>query len=475
MIARSRLRLRLVALAGAVALPLAHAAENPSGSPADSAVSVPRESSDATFDSLRTRLRRTTDETLSPEALVFDDVYRDSLRARFDSTVASIGLERAVAGAADPEPRLGSRSNPRWTRVRTSFDPEDVSFRHSKVDGATLLLPARLEVLRRAWSLRTSVRAGYAFGSSLGRYEGEARFGTRFGSVGAHVRRISERFGWTAVHGNRVLSLAGVDEQQYLERRGFDAFVSAPPVDRFRVVADYRNERQSSQRARDVFTLGRPSHLFEKNRAATRGELRALRVSIERPRRTIGDLWGSAFLERAGGSLGGDLRFDRVGLAIGARRPLPWGSDVSLQAAAQAAASPEAVPVQATADLGGRTSLRGYPQLSFVGSHAVLARVDLFLGLDLFRRARIPLLGTQKLQFVPFVDAGSAWTPAGRSLGSAKWPRSDEWKWSAGLGIRKGVGFGEILSHVRVDAAWRLDRDGPTPVFTFVLENEPFN
>jgi hypothetical protein len=432
---------------------------------ADSAAA---DSSEVVFRRLLETLRARTDSTLTPEVTRVDEVFHDSVRARFDSTVAASGVPREHYGFGEV-----ARGRAR-TRTRFSFDPEDTSVRYSKVDGAALLLPTRVVVMSEAWSLSTVGRGGYAFGSGRIRYDAEARLATRWGSTGLQARKLSERFGWTSVHGAHITSLAGVDEQQYLERQGWSAFYTKPLVARIGLTLDYRAERHRSQRAREVFTLGESTALFETNRAATPGELRAVRLALGRPRRDINDVWGSFSAERAGGSLGGELRFDRIAASLDWRPLLPARGEVHLHTRFQAAASKEILPSQALADVGGRSSVRGYPQLSLAGSHALLARIDYYLGFDAFRRAGVPILKDQHLQFVPFVDVGAAWTPSGTSLATGSLPDRSVWKWGAGIGLRKGVGFGEILSHLRVDAAWRLDRRERAPVFYFVLEGEPF-
>jgi hemolysin activation/secretion protein len=140
------------------------------------------------------------------------------------------------------------------------------------------------------------------------------------------------------------------------------------------------------------------------------------------------------------------------------------------------AAGPDTIPNQILADPAGRSGVRGYPHRSIIGAHAMLLRLDYHIERDLFVLARVPLLKKLRLQLVPFLDVGAAWTPGvNRRLTDATLPLSRDWKWGVGIGVRKGLGFGELLSHCRFDTAWRLDRGRASPVVYFVLETESFD
>lgn len=431
------------------------------------------------LDDVLERLRSRTEQIMSAESRTLDTAYRDSISAAFDSTVVADGLAPTLDRNAD---RRGARRNRgRGDAVRTGFTvaPEDGGLDYTKVDGFSAATAAYAYVTTLGLRTRVGGRIGYAFGSKRERHDAGVELSAHGVHVGGSHREVTEPFGLTAVHGRRLFALAGSDEHDYLGRDGWRTHLEIPDLlpGSLATRLTYRKEHEIPRRARDTFTIGDPSRLFEQNVQATSGLVRALRISVGRPRLDYPDLYGTLIAELAGRGLGGDLSYDVVRFGGGYTRRLPWADDVAIAVAAQASVAPGGdVPVQVLADPSGRSGVRGYPHRSIAGSHALLLRVDYRMATDLFRAARIPLLRRAKLQLVPFADVGAAWSPtAARTLADSTVPGSDDWKWGAGLGIRRGVGAGEIISHVRLDAAFRLDRSGTSPVVYFVLENEPFD
>jgi hypothetical protein len=431
----------------------------------------------ATLDGVISRLRTRTTTTMSDEALRLDTTFRDSVTAVFDSTVAADGLsptlERSAASSSGRRYRsTGVRTGFDWSLDRSNLD-------YSKVDGFTAVTAGFLYVTTRGVRTRIGGRIGYAFGSERGRHDAGVQLSAHDVTIGWAHRDETHTFGWTEVHGRRFFALAGADELDYLEREGWRTYVEndawLPAGLSARLV--YRREDERARRSRDTFTIGDPSGLFETNPQASEGEVRSVSLTIARPRVVYSNLYGSLTAETAGRGLGGDLAYDRVRARLTRITRLPWADELSVALSAQATAGPtDRIPLQALADPAGRSGVRGYPHRSLVGTHALLARIEYRLARDLLARTRIPLLSRAKLQLVPFVDVGAAWTPpAPRELADTTWPERDAWKWGAGLGIRRGVGFGELLSHVRLDAALRLDRGDARPVFYFVMEGEPFD
>lgn len=436
---------------------------------------APDSSRARSLDDVLSSLRGRTERVLSPESRALDIAFRDSVSAVYDSTVAADGLPGTLGRHAAAREWRGRGG----VRTGLTISPEDSRIDYTKVDGLSAAVAGYGYLTALGVRSRTGGRIGYAFGSGRGRHDAGVRLSARGISLGVAHREVTESFGWTAVHGWRLFALAGADELDYLERDGWRAVLELPRVlpEALTTRVTYRREDELARRVRDYFTIGERSALFESNPQATEGEVRAVGLAIGRSRLDYPDLYGSLVAETAGRGLGGDLSYDLVRVRGALVHRLPWADQLSLEIGAQATAAPRGeIPVQALADPSGRSGVRGYPHRSLVGSHALLARVEYRVAKDLFRAARIPLLRRAKLQLVPFVDVGAAWTPSGPTeLSATTLPEGGDWRWGTGLGVRRNVGFGEIISHFRLDGAVRLDRTGAAPVFYFVLEGEPFD
>lgn len=418
------------------------------------------------LDSLRTHSR----VTLSSPLFDLPVAARDSVTAAFDSTVAAGGLPAAI-----DDRREKARARARAVRMGADTDVQDARLSYTKVDGATLLLPFDVWAGNRHYGVSLGGRAGYAFSSEEERHDLGVELRTPLVDLEAMHHHDLERFGWTDPHAGSLSALFGVDERDFLEREGFRFAVSRDLGRRGTITLRHVRDEITARRALDPFTAGGTTSAFEQNLAASEGDRRELGLGIARERTGATRWWGVLDLRTGGRGLGGDLDYDQIRGSITGHTFLPWSDQLLVSLSAQAAAAPDSVPVQLLADPSGRNGARGYPRRSIVGTHAIHLRVDYELNKDLFRRARIPFLEDRRIQFVPFADVATAWTPDGATtLGDGTWPGSTDWKWSAGIGVRKNVGFGQVLSHVRMDVAWRLDRRETDPVFYLVLENVPF-
>jgi hypothetical protein len=456
---------RVVSFAAVLAVAWAIARADPVPTPADSAA-MPVDRFQALLHSLRAR----TDSILTPQATRVDVAYRDSVVAWYDSSVAAEGFASFAARHRDPD------RDERGGKLRLDVDPLDGDVGYSKVDGLSVQAPLAVWGRARGVEARLGGRGGYAFASDRARFSAGPELAARDVSIGWERYREAIRFGWTNVRGGRLFAIAGADEQDYLERDGWAATIGAVLPGGCHGALSYRSEEQAAMRARDIARISRRNHLFESNAPASEGDLRALGVRITRERDSGPRVGGELLLETSGRGLRGDLDYDRFLLAVSWDPIVPWGDEIVASFAGQMAAGPDTIPNQILADPAGRSGVRGYPHRSIIGSHAILLRLDYHIERDLFALARVPLLRKLRLQLVPFLDVGAAWTPdVNRRLADARLPDSREWKWGVGVGVRKGLGFGELLSHLRFDAAWRLDRGRASPVVYFVLETESFD
>ncbi len=430
---------------------------------------------DSAYADILRSFRRRTDESMSPEALRFDTVARDSAITAFDDSVSARGLASRLSDLRDDEIVYRRR-----LRGGFEFGGTDVSLAHTKVDGPSFRFPLEAWTAFDRVYLEARASVGYAFGSKRGRHRAEIQADTNPVTIGVQHRRLAERFGWTEVHGATFASLLGVDEQRYLERRGWGVFVEPHVNGRIDARLTYDDEDQVSLRAHDTFTIAGDADVYEgdlyrANPMITEGRSHRLGLRVDLRRDRVLGVWGRLELETAGRGLGGDLDFDRVFGRMSYRPVLPWRDEIELTATAQMTAGPGEIPVQALATVAGRSGVRGVDQSNMIGTHGLHLRVEYHIVRDLLRRARVPFLGERRIQFVPFADVGAAWTPDDvRTLGDATLPASNDWKWGVGLGLRRAVGLGEVLSHIRLDVAWRLDRAGAGPVTYVVLESQPF-
>jgi hypothetical protein len=395
---------------------------------------------------------------------------RDSVVAAFDSTVAATSLSGALG-----ERRGETRRRAREVRFGVDTDLSEVRASYTKVDGATLLLPLELWARNRYVGVSLGGRAGYAFADEEERHDLGITLRVLETRIGVHHHHDLERFGWTDPHAGSLAALFGVDERQFMEREGLRFTLAHDLRPRTTLTLSHDRDDITARAGTNPFTAGGTNSLFDTNLAAQEGERRQVGLTLGHERTAGGRFWGVINAETAGRDLGGDLDYDRIRGTLATHQILPWSDAALVSLSGQVAAAPDSVPVQILADPSGRNGARGYPLRSLTGTHAIHLRVDYQIQKDLFRRARVPFLEDRRIQFIPFVDLAAAWTPSRpRTLGDTTLPDRNHWKWSAGIGVRKATGFGRLLSHVRVDVAWRLDRTDRDPVVYLVLENEPF-
>jgi hypothetical protein len=430
-------------------------------------MAAPAHGEDATVDStgivlsgILDRLHGGTDAVISAEALRTDSEFADSVRTAFRDEVATGGLDAFV------------RERDRGTVFRSglNLDPQNADIRYSNVDGLTLMAPVSWHLVGGAVRLELGGGAGYAFASEAFRYRAGASARWRGWAADVTWLQLAERYGYTELVGGGWYALFGDDEHRHLRREGWRAALerSVGPVD-VRVGYDRFDERSIA--IADPFHISGTTTLHRSNPPITDGVRRVRWIELDRERGSFSS-WALSLRGEASGNRG--LAYERVLARASWAPPLPWDDILHLEGRAQLAASDGEVPIQVLADPVGRNGVRGYPQGSRIGTHALLARAELHPARDWLTRARIPLADRLRLQLIPFADVGAAWSPDGDDLSASRLPASGDWVWGAGIGLRRATGMGPVLSHLRLDFAWRLDRDIGRPVTYFVLEAEPF-
>lgn len=247
--------------------------------------------------------------------------------------------------------------------------------------------------------------------------------------------------------------VAGQDRQDYLRSRGVGLTLLPwrKPNGEIRLSVFHREELPVRQET-DYHFFGGGTPMEDPNPAIERGRTNG--VSLAGTADLLTDrvsLVADAGV--AGGELGGDFDFSWQSAGVTVRTVFPDGGIMSLGIeAAHAGGEP---PVQALPFLGGDGNLRGYGRLEFAGTERASLRAEYATGIDLLARTGIKPLGKLRLQFIPFVDAGTTWGDA-PGIGGVGGSLDGDLRSSLGLGIRREFWLPGIQA-VRLDVIRRTD------------------
>jgi hypothetical protein len=246
--------------------------------------------------------------------------------------------------------------------------------------------------------------------------------------------------------------VAGQDRQDYLHERSWDAGLEWRPEPRARLALFWSvREQQSASAATDFRLAGGDTPIEFPNPPIDDGTMRGLELHAtwRSEHRSV-----TAALESGltGGELGGDFEFAWQNARATVTRSVGAGDRVALTLAVANTAG--SAPVQSVPMLGGDTTLRGFERHEFAGDRSLAVRTEYVVGRDLLARTRIPLVRSLQLQFIPFVDAGTAWGDPRSIAGSS--PLDGRWKSSLGLGIQRHINY-PGLGAVRLDISRRTD------------------
>ncbi|MDZ4804435.1 MAG: hypothetical protein SGI90_06210 [Candidatus Eisenbacteria bacterium] len=336
----------------------------------------------------------------------------------------------------------------------------------NRVEGARV--SSGLDV-RIARGLRFKGDAGYAIAAH--RWVGQAVLTAGGRRTGTMIRLEAfdrmKTFGPDPVAtGSAFLALlAGQDRQDYLRRRQAGLWLT--PIrsreGELKIGAWLREDR-SAEAVTDDHLLGGGTPMEQPNPVVD--EVKHNGLTAAGDWRLGGDLMSlraEAEMCMANSKASDDFAAQEIGITI---RPILPGGTLSLSLDGQnTAGSP---PIQEEPYLGGDGNLRGYERLEFTGRRRLSARIEYELGLDLLKRARIPLLELLHLQFIPFVDIGTTWGE-GRGASSTRLPSLDgASRTSIGLGLRRDVWLPGVRA-IRLDVIRRTDGDDDPTRFWFRL------
>lgn len=393
----------------------------PGAAPADSAAVGP----------LLERLQD-ADRSLYPDELLeTDPTLRDSALAALDS----LGLS-------------GYRHRYRGPAVEASLTVASSLITYNRVEALVAGLGGDLETRGGA---HFNVQAAYATGPRKLRHLERLEVPVRQVVLEAGYADRVVAYGSNSPAANGLRALVGsADEKDYLRRLGARAGFRIQVGRGGRIGAAYEASKDRSVGVHTDFAFLGDSRLMAVNRPVDEGMTRS--VVVEAAWGRLGDDRLQVDLRHrvAGGGLGGDFDFVRTDFRGSLRRYLPGNHEAVWDlVVARAGGKP---PVQALADVGGLSTVRGFDRRTRVGRTAVAARMELFPAFDPLG-AVVPALRKLRFQFVPWADAGRVWDGG-----------SDAWITSAGIGVQRYIAPLEDAAYLRLDAAFPLGPDRPETV-----------
>lgn len=299
-------------------------------------------------------------------------------------------------------------------------------------------------------SPRISLQAAYATGSRKVRHSEEITLPLTSGGwrteleLGYTDRVVPYGSNRPVGNGLRML-LGGEDKQDYLRREGGRANFSLRHRSGLSLGAAYEIADVHSVEGTTDFSFSGEMRKF--NAPIDEGIESAVVAEIgwrsAGRRLTVG-----AEQRFAGGALGGDFEYARSDASLDWRRYLVGRHELSTEL--HYTLTSGGAPVQQLADVGGLSTVRGYPRRTLVGESSLTARVEYLLPYDILGDLHIPLVSAMGLQLVPWADAGRVWDG-----------NSERWIHSVGFGLQLFLGVFDRASNLRLDFAFPTGENAP--------------
>ncbi len=373
-------------------------------------------------------LQQEDDSLFTPEIRITNDAFIDSATAHYDSVgVSGLSGDIALYGSS-------------W---RTGFNPDLNEWDYNRVEG--LVLGGQFSFGRADERTRFTAFGGYATAPEDFRYKLDFRTTlpktNRKAALLLSFRDRVEPFGSNRITLNSLRAfVGGADEQDYLHRLGGSAHVVVTPREDFAFDAGFEVVRERTVFTDEDFSLF--GDMGQPNPPVDEGDDQALTLGaqVTTPR------WLNARVVQriAGGSLGGDFRYNRTDIMLRARGFVLGRQE--FEATLKGVSTFDDAPFQKLADVGGLSTVRGYDRRTHVGNHSVAARLEYWIPYDVFAATQIPLLEDSKVQFIPWADAGR--------VGEGD---SQDWITSAGIGLQRYLWPVENAANLRLDFAFPFD------------------
>jgi hypothetical protein len=254
-------------------------------------------------------------------------------------------------------------------------------------------------------------------------------------------------------------------KQDYLDYYGRNGF-EIKLTERYRgwkFALGGRSEKNYSLRTAARKSLSWIGGDFRSNPAASEGNLHSVAVSVGFDGSEIPGVYPRGHsheieLMRAGGEiLGGDFEYTRLeGRSSWFLRGL-WSQLLTVHACL--GVSRDSLPAQHAFYLGGPGSLRGYSVNNLHGNHYWFLGVEHYLPYWPFSPLRFHNPFFYALRPIAFADVGSVWTA------------SDFWSRPDGQDhMDLGLGVGDTDNLFRIDCAWPVNEEDPSPRWTIQFD-----
>jgi len=379
----------------------------------------------------------------------------------------SLGQQRAQARVASTLARPTWHAEvyrgweERWHATRPEYwqlEPEGPVIRYNRVEGiyAGWRLP---RTYRPGSGLTHFGNVGYGLSSRTPRYMAGGELYTFYSpslghdnlaAVGGELHDLTDtQDSWLLPEEENSVDalLFRRDFRDYYQRRGWSAYTAHNIGGVLQVTGRYQWDEFSSLDQSVEWglfggNLGRES--FRPNPPVDEKQIRSLRADVQldtRDRRADpGRGWlANVLFERAGGFLGGDVRYKRYLADLRRYQPLAPGARLDLRL--RLGTAKRRLPSQYLYDLGGYGTVRGYGFKEFTGDRVVLFNAEYWIDADRQWHSDLPADG---LHMGAFLDAGSAWFATdpddpldgvGRLLEADSRADSPKWKTSVGLAL----------------------------------------
>jgi len=376
---------------------------------------------------------------------------------------------RDRSGRPDRTTRLG-----RFVLRDREEEEEPLLVRYNRVEGAFLGLRLPKEYWYNRYSdMAIYGHAGYGFKNRQWRYQiglERAFLPSPRWTIGIEAHNLTDtQDEWIMPTSENSLAAFFFKEDfhDYYRREGFSAYASLEFLEGLTLSGEFRRDDYSNMRKETNWSLFGGKKRFRSNPLIHEGHLRSWGLSLAYDTRDWKRNPGRGWYIQTGGELagrrlGGDFDFDRVIIDVRRYQPITFYENIDFRL--RAGSTRGRLPEQFLFDLGGVSTLQGYPFKFLTGDRMVLANVEYrFSG----RRMDFPIL--EDFELILFADAGWAWFAKDASRVTKSF---DELSWSK-LKTDVGVALADEDGEFRINFSKRTDVGGKPIVVTLRL-HRPF-
>ncbi len=356
----------------------------------------------------------------------------------------------------------------------------DFMFKYNRVEGMFLGINFPKDFIPEYGRYSTYGFIGYGFKSKDMRFQlnmdrwffdpYEYRF-----EIGAEVHSLTDtKDDWrlSVIENNLSALLFKEDFFDYFERKGFSFYLSQYYTPFFKIKLAYRNDEYKSLTNNANWAFFGKNKVFRPNQLITgyEGNMHSIYGEVIYDNRDEIDFTTTGWLahfsvEFASSRLGGCFNFNRYLMEIRHYWPLVTGENLNFRL--MVGSSEGDLPIQKNFELGGISTLRGYPYKIFSGNSMVLINIEYRVHPRIIS-SQIPFIGSA-FSLIFFTDFGKVWeTPVDYDL-------LDRLKMFRLTSIKNDVGL--AIAHpegkYRLNIAKRIDSSDKDIVVTLRI-SQPF-